>query len=89
MKYKETTGHVQETLASQVWKTRNQRQARTSRNLHRHVPLTLPGMMDGAVTDGTVAGVSMSGMMTGVLLDGTKNGNKHTTLHAHCARLIM
>ena len=29
-------------LVSQVLKTRNQRQARKLRNLHRHVPLTLP-----------------------------------------------
>ena len=54
-------------LVSQVLKTRNRRQARTFRNLHRHVPLTLPG---------TMAEVSMNGMMTGVLLDGEKVGNK-------------
>ena len=69
--------------------TRNRRQARTSRNLHRHVPLTLPGTMVGMVTDGTMAGVLMNGMMTGVLLDGTKVGNKRMTLpqahfHSEC-----
>ena len=46
--------------------TRNREQARTFRNLHRHVPLTLFG---------TMAGVSMTGMMTGVLLDGTRVGS--------------
>ena len=60
-------------LVSQVLKTRR-------RNLHRHVPLTLPGMMVGMVTNGTMAGVLMSGMMTGVLVDGTKVGNKRMTL---------
>ena len=63
-------------LVSQVLKTRNRRQARTFGNLHRHVPLTLPGTMVGIVTHGTMAGVSMNGMMTGVRLDGTKAGNK-------------
>ena len=58
-------------LVSQVLKTRNQRQARTLRNLHRRVPLTLPGTMVGIVTNGTMAGV---------LLDGTKVGNKRMTL---------
>ena len=43
-------------LVSQVLKARNQRQARTLRNLHRHVPLTLPGTMVGKVTNGTMAG---------------------------------
>ena len=73
-------------LVSQVLKTRNRRQARTFRNLHRHTPLTLPGTMVGMVTNGTMAGVSMNGMMTGVLLDGTKVGNKRVTLpqaHSH------
>ena len=41
---------------SQVLKTRNRRQARTFRNLHRHVPLTLPGTIAGIVTNGTMAG---------------------------------
>ena len=36
-------------------KTRNQRQARTLRNLHRRVPLTLPGTTVGIVTNGTTA----------------------------------
>ena len=67
-------------LVSQVLKTRNQRQARTLKNLHRHVPLTLPGTMVGMVTNGTMAGVLMNGIMTGVLLDGTKVGNKRMTL---------
>ena len=76
-------------LVSQVLKTRNRRQARKLRNLHRHVPLILPGTMVGmvtngtmvgTVTNGTMAGVSMNGMMTGVLLDGTKVGNKRMTL---------
>ena len=44
-------------LVSQVLKTRNQRQARKLRNLHRHVLLTLPGTMVGMVTNGTMAGV--------------------------------
>ena len=56
---------------SQVLKIRNRRQAQTFRNLHRHVPLTLPE---------TMAGVSMNGTMAGVLLDGTKVGNKRMTL---------
>ena len=51
-------------LVSQVLKTRNQRQARKFRNLHRHVPLTLPGTMVGIVTNGTMTGVLMNGMMT-------------------------
>ena len=42
---------------SQVLKSRNRRQARKLRNLHRHVPLTLPGTMVGIVTNGTKAGV--------------------------------
>ena len=67
-------------LVSQVLKTRNQRQAHTLKNLHRHVPPTLPGTMVGMVTNGTLVGVSMNGMMTGVLLDGTKAGNKRMTL---------
>ena len=41
---------------------------------------TSPGTMVGMVTNGTMAGVSMSEMMTGVLLDGTKLGNKRMTL---------
>ena len=57
-------------LISQVLKTRNQRHARTLRNLHRYVPLTLPGTMVGIVTNGTMDGVLLNGMMTGVLLDG-------------------
>ena len=67
-------------LVSEAWKTRNQRQARKFRNLHRHTPWTLPGTMVGSVTNGTITGVSMSGMMTGVLLDGTKVGSKLMTL---------
>ena len=59
-------------LVSQVLKTRNQRQVRKLRILHRHVPLTLPGTIFGMVTNGTMDGVLMSGMMTGVLLDSTK-----------------
>ena len=55
-------------LVSQVLKTRNQRPSRKLRNLHRHVPLTLPGTMVGIVTNGTMAGVVMNGVMTGVLL---------------------
>ena len=67
-------------------KTRNKRQAWKLRNLHRRVPLTLPGTMVGMVTNGTMTGVLMNGMMTGVLLDGTKVGNKRVTLpqaHVH------
>ena len=67
-------------LVSQVLTTRNQRQVRKLRKLHRHVPLTLPGTMVGMVTNGTIDGVLMSGMMTGVLLDSTKVGNKRATL---------
>ena len=67
-------------LVSQVLKTRNQRQARKLRNVHRHVPLTLHGTMVGIVTNGTMAGVLMNGTMTGVLLDGTNVGNKRMTL---------
>ena len=67
-------------LVYQVLKTRNQRQARKLRNLHRRVSLTLPGTMVGMVTNGTMAGVLMNGMMTGVRLDGTKDGNKRMTL---------
>ena len=67
-------------LVSQVFITRNQRQARKLRNLHKHVPLTLAGTMFGMVTNGTMAGVLMDGMMTGVLLDGTQVGNKRMTL---------
>ena len=44
-------------LVSQVLKTRNQRQARKLGNLHRHVPLTLPGTMVGIVANGMMAGV--------------------------------
>ena len=67
-------------LVSHVLKTRNRRQVRTFRNLHRHVPLPLPGTMVGFVTNGTMAGVRMKGMTTVVLLDGTKVGNKRMTL---------
>ena len=42
-------------LVSQVLKTRNRRQARKLRNLHRHVPLILLGTMVGLVTNGTKA----------------------------------
>ena len=49
-------------------------------NVHRRVPLTLPGTMVGIVTNGTMAGVLMNGMMTGALLDGTKVGSKRMTL---------
>ena len=75
-------------LVSQVLKTRNQRQAQTFRNLHRHVPLTLLGTMIGMVTNGTMAGVVTNGTMigivtngtmAGVLVDGTKVGNKRMT----------
>ena len=62
----------QRKLVSQVLKTRNCGQARKLRNLFRLVPWTLLGMVIGSVTNGTVAGVSMSGMTIGVLLDGTK-----------------
>ena len=71
---------------------RNQRQAGQLRNLHRHVPLTLPGTMVGIVTHGTMAGVLMNGMMTGVLLDGTKVGNQRMTLrqaHFHLEVWIL
>ena len=67
-------------MVSQVLKTRNQRQARKLRILHRHVPLTLPGTMVGMVTNGTMAEVLMNGMMSGVLLDVTKVWNKLMTL---------
>ena len=79
-------------LVSQVLKTRNQRQARKLRNLHRHVPLTLPRTMVGIVTNGTMAGVLMDGMMTGALLDGTKVGNKRMTIpqtHFHLEVVIL
>ena len=79
-------------LVSQVLKTRNQRQARKLRNLHRHVPLTLHGTMVGVVTNGTMAGVLMDGMTTGVLLDSTKVGNKRMTLlqtHFHLEVWIL
>ena len=46
-------------LVSQVLKKRNRRQARKLRNLHKHVPLTLPGTTVGMVTNGTMAGVRM------------------------------
>ena len=78
-------------LVYQVLKTRNQRQARKLRNLHRRVPLTLPGTMVGTVTNGTMAGVLMNGLMTGVRLDGTKVVNKRMTLpqaHFHLEVLI-
>ena len=67
-------------LVYQVLKTRHPRQAPTLKNLHRRLPLTLPGTMVGMVTNGTMAGVLMNGMMTGVQLDGTKDGNKRMTL---------
>ena len=67
-------------LVSQVLITRNRRQARKLRNLHRHLPLTLLGTMVGMVTNETMDGVLMNGMMTGFLLDGTKVGNKRKTL---------
>ena len=54
-------------LVYEVLKTRNQRQVRKLRNLHRRVPLTILGF--------TMAGVLMNGMMTGVRLDGTKGTN--------------
>ena len=79
-------------LVSQVLKTRNQRQARTLWNLHRHVPLTVLGTMVGIVTNGTMAGVLMSGMMIGVLWDGTKVGNERVTLpqaHFHLEVWIL
>ena len=48
-----------------VLKTRNQRQARKLRNLHKHFPLTFHGfMMDGVLTIGMMAGVLMNGMLT-------------------------
>ena len=67
-------------LVSQVLKPRNRMQSRTLKNLHKHIPLILPGMMVGIVTNGTMAGVLMSGMMTGVPLDGTKVGNNRKAL---------
>ena len=60
-------------LVYQVLKTRNQRQARKLRKWDTSVPLTILGlMMDGILTNGTMAGVLMNGMMNGVLLEGTK-----------------
>ena len=56
--------------------------ARKFRDLHRHVPLTLPGTIVGMVMHGTMAGVLMNGMMTGVLLHGTKVGNKRNDTSA-------
>ena len=74
-------GKTSKTGLSQVLKTRNQRQARKLRNLHKHVSLTTHGlMMDGVLTNGMMAGVLMNGMMTRALLDGTKVGNKRATL---------
>ena len=69
-----------EKLVSQVLKTRNQMQARTFRNLHRHTPWTLLATMGGIVTNGTMAGVLRNGMLTGVPLDGTKVGKNRVTL---------
>ena len=46
---------------SQVLTTRKRMQPRTFRNLHRHFPRTVPGTRVGSVTNGTMAGVSMSG----------------------------
>ena len=98
---KGTKGAKGRKLVSQVLKTRNQRHARKLRNLHSHVPLTLPGTMVGIVPNGTMAGVLMNGMMTGVLmnemmtgvlLDGTKVGNKRMTLpqaHFHMEVWIL
>ena len=52
-------------------------QAQTFRNLHRQKGTdTLPEKRFGLVTNGTMAGISMSGMTTGVLLDGTNVGNR-------------
>ena len=73
-------GHYIENWSLKVWKTQNPRQTWKLKNLHKHVPLTLPGTMVGMVTNGTMAGVLMNGMMTGVLLDGTKVQNKRMTL---------
>ena len=42
------TGAKHRKLLSPVLKNRNHRQARTLRNLHRHVPLTLSGTMVGS-----------------------------------------
>ena len=72
-------------LVSHFLKTRNQRQARKLRNLDKHVPLTRHGfMMNGVVTNGTIAGVRRNGLTIGVLFDGMKVGNKRTThLQAH------
>ena len=89
---KGTKGAKGRKLVSQVLKTRNQRQARKLRNLHRHVPLTLPGTMVGIVTNGMMAGALMNGMMTGVLLDCTNVGNKSMTLpqaHFHMEVWIL
>ena len=48
-------------------------------------------MMDGVLTNRTMAGVLMHGMMPGVLLDGMKVGNERMTLlqaHYHLEVLI-
>ena len=60
-------GKTHRKLVYEVLKTRNQRQVRKLRNLHRRVPLTILGF--------TVAGVLKNGIMTGVRLDGTKGTN--------------
>ena len=74
------TGGKHRKLVYQVWKTRNQREVRALRNLHKHVPLTIHGfMMDVVLTNGMMAGVVMNGMMAGVLLDDTKVGKTYDT----------
>ena len=79
-------GKKHRTLVYQAMKTRNQRQTRKLKNLHRRVPLTILGfMMAGVMMNGMMAGVTMSGMTTGVRLDGTKVSNKRMTIpQAHC-----
>ena len=51
------TGAKHRKLVSLVLKLEIRDKLGNSRNLHRHVPLTLPGTMVGFVTNGTMAGV--------------------------------
>ena len=68
-------------LVYQVWKTRNERQARKLRNLHKHVPLTTHGfMMDEFLTNGMMAGVLMNGIGNWSSVGCTKVRNNHMTL---------
>ena len=60
-----------------VLKTRNRRQVRKLRHLHRLNPLTI---LTRTISGAMMAGVRMNGMMTGVRLDGMKTTNKPMTI---------